>query len=75
MVRMQFYIYKRQNDLLKRLAQRRGVSEAEIIRQAIDHEISGGAVPKPAPSLTAMDGFERTGHELSATFSKLGISC
>jgi hypothetical protein len=69
MVRKQFYIHKRQNDLLKRLAQTRGVSEAEIIRQAIDHEISGGAAPKPAPSLTAMDEFV----ELALQRRSLGI--
>ena len=43
MVRKQIYIHKRQNTLLKRLSQARGVSEAEIIRQAIDREISGEA--------------------------------
>ena len=35
MVRKQFYIHKRQQILLKRLSQARGVSEAEIVRQAI----------------------------------------
>jgi hypothetical protein len=38
MVRKQFYIRKRQDELLKRLAKARGLSEAEIIRQAIDRE-------------------------------------
>ena len=33
MVRKQFYISKRQHILLKRLAQVRGVSEAEIVRR------------------------------------------
>ncbi len=47
MLRKQIYIEKRQRTLLKRLAKKRGVSEAEIIRQAIDHEASGG----PAPAL------------------------
>lgn len=41
MVRKQIYIYKRQDALLKRLAEARGLSEAEIIRQAIDHEVAG----------------------------------
>jgi hypothetical protein len=57
MVRKQIYIHKRQNTLLKRMSQARGVSEAEIIRQAIDREISGGAAQAPAPSRTAMDEF------------------
>ena len=44
MLRKQIYIEKRQRALLKRLAKKRGVSEAEIVRQAIDHEAMGGAV-------------------------------
>jgi hypothetical protein len=42
MVRKQFYIQKRQDALLKRLSQARGLSEAEIIRQAIEREAAGG---------------------------------
>jgi hypothetical protein len=38
MVRKQVYIHRRQEMLLKRLARLRGTSEAEVIRQAIDHE-------------------------------------
>jgi Arc/MetJ-type ribon-helix-helix transcriptional regulator len=38
MVRKQIYIHKRQDMLLKQLSQTRGVSESEIIRQAIEHE-------------------------------------
>ena len=41
MVRKQIYIHKRHDLLLKRLSQARGVSEAEIIRQAIERETSG----------------------------------
>ncbi|HLA97903.1 MAG TPA: CopG family transcriptional regulator [Anaerolineales bacterium] len=41
MVRKQIYIQKRQDALLKRLSQARGMSEAEIIRQAIDRELAG----------------------------------
>lgn len=41
MVRKQIYIPRRQDILIKRLSQTRGVSEAEIIRQAIEREISG----------------------------------
>lgn len=46
MLRKQIYIEKRQQTLLKRLARKRGVSEAEIIRQAIDREAGN-----PAPVL------------------------
>lgn len=41
MVRKQIYIQKRQDALLKRLSQARGLSEAEIIRQAIEREAAG----------------------------------
>jgi hypothetical protein len=41
MIRKQVYIPKRQQTKLKRLAQTRGVSEAEIIRQAIERQTSG----------------------------------
>jgi hypothetical protein len=51
MIRKQIYIQKRQNTQLKRMAKSRGVSEAEIIREAIDQKISGGVtqVPKSDP--------------------------
>jgi Zn-dependent peptidase ImmA (M78 family) len=53
MVRKQVYIYQRQEGLLKRLARRRGVSEAEIIRQAIDREAISEEVAIPADSQNA----------------------
>jgi hypothetical protein len=46
MVRKQIYIPKGQEALLKRLARQRGVSEAEIIRQALEREVEA-----PAPVL------------------------
>jgi hypothetical protein len=36
MVRKQIYLYKQQETMLRRVAEARGVSEAEIIRQALD---------------------------------------
>jgi len=48
MVRKQIYIHKRQHLLLRRLSQARGVSEAEIIRQAIEREATGVS-PQSAP--------------------------
>lgn len=47
MVRKQIYIPRRQDVLLKRLSMTRGVSEAEIIRQAIEREISGSVLAHP----------------------------
>ena len=49
MMRKQIYIQKRQQILLKRLAKARGVSEAEIIRQAID-EHTGSTTLRTPPS-------------------------
>jgi hypothetical protein len=47
MVRKQIYIEKRQKAQLKRAAKARGVSEAELIRQAIDQKLAGGAKGMP----------------------------
>ena len=39
MIRKQVYISKRQQQLLNRLARKRKMSEAMLIREAIDHQI------------------------------------
>jgi len=48
MVRKQIYIQKRHQLLLKKLSQARGVSEAEIVRQAIERE-AAGTLPRSLP--------------------------
>jgi len=53
MVRKQIYLAKRQEQLLKRLARTQGLSEAEIIRQALDVRVSGGQAHRAAPDPTA----------------------
>jgi hypothetical protein len=53
MVRKQFYIQKRQDALLKRLSRARGLSEAEIIRQAIEREAAGVPVQPIATDRSA----------------------
>ena len=63
MIRKQVYIHKRQQVLLKRLARRRGVSEAEFIRQAIDQQVQSAAnrpLP-PDPQATGDDNSIRVG--------------
>ncbi len=45
-VRKQVYIEPRQELLLKEIAQKTGISEAEIIRQAIDQHIAYTGSPK-----------------------------
>ncbi len=57
MVRKQIYIHKRQDDLIKRLAEARGVSEAEVIRHAIEREMHGSQnLPVPEGN-SALDKF------------------
>ena len=55
MVRKQIYIQERHERLLKRISKARGVSEAELIRQAIERETVGGKLPPLAPDQTAWD--------------------
>jgi hypothetical protein len=48
MIRKQVYIQKRQQILVKRLARQWGVSEAEVIRRAIDQQVQSAAdLPRP----------------------------
>jgi len=56
MVRKQIYISRRQQALLKRLSQQRGLSEAEIIRQALDREASNVA---PRIELTSQQAWDK----------------
>jgi hypothetical protein len=46
MIRKQIYIQRRQEAQLKRLAKQRGMSEAEIIRRALDNELNVVAAPR-----------------------------
>ena len=55
MVRKQFYICKRQQLLLRRLSQARGVSEAEIVRQAIEREATGARAQSTPPDRAAWE--------------------
>jgi hypothetical protein len=55
MIRKQFYIHKRQQVLLKQLSQARGVSEAAIVRQAIEREAAGEASSPPLADRAAWE--------------------
>jgi len=48
MVRKQIYIHKNQEERLKKLAEASGVSEAEIIRRALENEMRLTNVYRPA---------------------------
>jgi hypothetical protein len=54
MVRKQIYLPRRQNLLLKRLAKQRGISEAEVVRQALERETET-SVPMICDSKKALD--------------------
>ena len=55
MVRKQIQISQRQQALLKRLAALRGVSEAEVVRQAIDREVGDAQLGQIKPDQSAME--------------------
>jgi hypothetical protein len=55
MVRKQIYIQERQAQLLRRISKARGVSEAEVIRQAIEREAIGGKAHLLTPDHAAWE--------------------
>ena len=55
MIRKQIYIGKSQQALLARLAKAWGVSEAEVIRQAIEREATSGLSQRLQPDATALE--------------------
>jgi hypothetical protein len=59
MVRKQIYIEERHERLLKRISKARGVSEAELIRQAIERETVGQKSPLLMPDQAAWDAILR----------------
>ena len=61
MLRKQIYIPKRQKILLKKLAKARGVSEAEVIRQAIEREAVLSTAQPIAGDRSALEDFIRFG--------------
>jgi hypothetical protein len=67
-IRKQIYLDKKHDQQLKRLAEARGVSEAEVIRQAIEHE-AAAAGPLPR-RLEAFNEFKKAALERR----KLGIT-
>jgi hypothetical protein len=59
MIRKQFYIHKRQQALLRKMSEARGISEAEIVRQAIEREASGESFRPPLPDRSAWEEIMR----------------
>lgn len=67
MVRKQIYIRKRQEYLLKRMAQARNLSEAEIIRQAIDRQVTSESSPTAWAASGGIEDFTRLALEKRLT--------
>jgi hypothetical protein len=72
MLRKQIYIPRRQQVQLKRLAKARGVSEAEVIRQAIDREVLLTAAQPTISDRSALEEFLRFGASRRATGDTTG---
>ena len=66
MVRKQIYLKDRQEARVKRVARARGVSEAEVIRQAIDRQVMGVAVESGGGDPTAWKSALRFMQSLAA---------
>ncbi|HXF84299.1 MAG TPA: ribbon-helix-helix protein, CopG family [Anaerolineales bacterium] len=64
MVRKQIYIQKSQDERLKKVVKVHGVSEAEIIRRALDNEIRQANVSYPLYDDEAMRGLVALWQEL-----------
>lgn len=65
MIRKQIYIQPGQQIILKRFAELRGQSEAEVIRQAINQQIGGAILPESLDA-AAWDEAQRFMVELQA---------
>lgn len=59
MVRKQLYIEERQDRALKRRAKKLGISEAEVVRAALDAAFAKEGVQAPPPSLPEDDPLEQ----------------
>jgi hypothetical protein len=57
MVRKQIYLYKQQETMLRRVAEARGVSEAEIIRQALDQVLTASGEAVSSATKSPLDEF------------------
>ena len=66
MVRKQIYIEPRQEVLLKQAAKRESVSEAELVRLALDRQLGGGWLHSPPPDPLAWEKAYQFMRELRA---------
>lgn len=55
MIRKQIYLARKQQMLLTRLTEVRGISESEVIRQAIEHEAAAGYAQDAEPDAAVLE--------------------
>jgi hypothetical protein len=72
MRRKQIYIEERQEILLRRLAKRHGLSEAELIRQAVDREARASRLAPLTAARTALADFIEFGKSRTAAPGSAG---
>jgi hypothetical protein len=65
MVRKQLYIDDVHEQLLKRRAAERGVSEAQVVREALDVALREVAVSPPRAAAAGLDEFTRSARRLA----------
>ena len=67
MIRTQVQLTPEQAEALKRAAAERGVSMAEVVREAVDRYLaSGPAQPRKRHAIQAVGGFRSGRHDVSA---------
>ena len=71
MIRKQIYLSPIQQAKLRLLAKKRGVSEAEIIRQAIDREAEITTSTESAKDQSALEGIIRAAAERRAKYAEI----
>ena len=59
MIRKQIYLQRRQEALLKRAAKQRGMSQAELIRHALERELGAGAARPVRRETDAFDNIAK----------------
>ena len=72
MVRKQIYLEERQEARLKRVARARGISEAEVVRQAIDRQVGRASVEVGGGDPAAWESALRFMRSLAARARKGG---
>ena len=71
MIRKQIYLPRRQNQFIKRRAKQQGITEAEVIRQALDRDERLSA-PLTRPDTSGWEQIQRFVQERQAKYAGKG---